>query len=127
MKILKKNTLIVFIINVTILMSVMTGRSQAQWEEIIIGNVKATQWSTDDGVLAAVLLVSGEEENYEGDVITHIDEYVILDTNTGKELFELDGEIVEVKCIFLEANGGIIYLKINSYSLIESIENHLKE
>jgi hypothetical protein len=103
-----------------VLMSVLVKDSVAQEEEIFIGVVKAVQWLDEGEVIAAVLVITTDEEDEEGKLSTYIDEYQILDDRMGKKLFELDGETVEVTAIFLEEDDGKILLKVNSYRLIES-------
>ncbi len=42
-------------------------------------------------------------------------------------LFDLDGEAVEVTCNLLENEEGLVYLKVLSYSVIESDEEDFEE
>jgi hypothetical protein len=102
-------------------MFLLPGLALAQEEEELIGVVKATEWE-DDEVVSAVLMVTSEVEDEEGEVSTYIDEYMILDDRTGKELFKLNGKTVEVNAVFLEEDDGTVYLKVNSYLVIDANE-----
>ena len=120
MKTIECKVLTIFLVNVAILFGGMCNNALAQEEEILIGVVKAIQWLDEGEVIAAVLVITSDEEDEEGKLATYIDEYQILDDRIGKELFELDGETVEVTCIFLEEDDGTILVKVKSYRIIES-------
>lgn len=106
-------------ISTLIVISVFLNNIFAQDEEILTGVVKATDWQGGE-VIAASLVITSDEEDEEGKLTTYIDEYQIIDDQMGKELFELDGEPVVVKGVFLEEDDGIILLKVRSYKLVDS-------
>lgn len=119
MKTFKMNLLFFILFATLIILVLLPANSQAQDEEQIIGVVKATDWQ-DDKVVSAALLITSEEEDEEGQASTYVEEYPILDNKTGKELFKLDGQTVEVSAVFLEEDDGTIYLKVNSYRLLDN-------
>jgi hypothetical protein len=99
----------------------------AQEEEILTGVIKAVQWHDEGDVIAAILVITTNEEDDEGKLTTYVDEYKILDDRIGQQLFKYDGETVEVAGVFLEEDDGIIYLKVKSYRIIESEEEDPEE
>jgi len=115
------------LIPVVILLNGLYNSSQAQEEEIFTGAIKAVQWHDEGDVMAAVLVITTNEEDDEGQLTTYIDEYKILNDRIGQQLFKYDGESVEVSGVFLEENDGTIYLKVKSYRIIESEEESPEE
>jgi hypothetical protein len=110
-----------------VLISILAKDSFAQEEEILTGVVKAVQWHDEGEVIAAVFVITSNEEDEEGKLTTYIDEYLILDDRVGQQLFMYDGETVEVSGIFLEEDDGTILLKVKSYRIIESDEEEINE
>jgi len=120
--ILKKSNRMTTIILTTIMLTFFFYHfTLAQDEEKLIGVVKATEWE-DDEVVSAVLVITSEVEDEEGELSTYIDEFTILDNKTGKELFRLNGRTVEVSAVFLEEDDGTVYLQVNSYLVIDANE-----
>jgi hypothetical protein len=99
----------------------------AQEEENLVGVVKAVQWQDESKVIAAVLVVTTDEEDEEGKLSTYIDEYQIMDNRLGKELFEMDGETVKVSGIFVEKDDDTILLQVKSYEIIEAEQEEIIE
>ncbi len=121
MRLKKSNRMTTIILTTIILTFFFYHFALAQEEEQLIGVVKATEWE-DDEVVSAVLVITSEVEDEEGEISTYIDEFTILDSKIGKELFRLNGRTVEVSAVFLEEDDGTVYLQVNSYLVIDAKE-----
>ena len=118
---------LVLLIALLVLMTIGSGDLFAQDEEIFIGLVRSTEWNDAGGVTAAVLKVESEDVDEDGKTITYTEEFVINNDFNGKQLFELDGETVEVTCNIIENDDGLVYLKVISFNLVESDEEDFEE
>ena len=90
-------------------------------EVTLTGVVQATNWENEK-VIEALLVVTYEEENDEGEVTTYTEDYIIIDDEIGQQLFEHDGETVEVVGIVEEDDNDILYIYVKSFQVINDEE-----
>ncbi len=98
------------------------GLCSDQSEKTITGVISAIEWDDNDNVIGIAISVTVESEDD-----TEVVDYIIGDTEKGKELFNyIDKKVKAVGTVKTDEDGNL-WIDVNKYTIISSEEESEEE
>lgn len=88
-------------------------------KETITGEVTAVEWDDNDQVTAVAITVTREIQDDQGEPLSVMEDYYVMDTAKGRELLKLVGKTVQATGEVTEDEEGIKTIEVSAYKVLE--------